>query len=95
MKWQVKVMYGSPDINVHKSVVAEKYLAIWHSILPLNSETNLGIATSVKCLWVDNWYLGLNLCSIARNPGLSTVDIVEAYLSLNNKLQILLILYVP
>ena len=74
MKWQVKVMYGSPDINVHRSVVAEKYsnslLAIWHSILPLTSETNLSIATLVKCLR----YLGLNLCSIAQNPGLSAVD---------------------
>ena len=64
---------------------------LWHSILPLTSETNLGIATLVKRLRVGNWYLGLNLCSIAQNPGLSTVDSG----SISHKLQILLILYVP
>ena len=71
-------MYGSPDTDVHRSVVAEKYsnslLAIWHSMLLLTSKTNLGIATLVKCLRVGSWYLGLNFCSIVRNPGLSTVD---------------------
>ena len=63
----------------------EKYsnslLVTWHSVLPLISETNLGIATLViqKCLWVGSWYLGLDFCSIAQNPGLSTVEYTKHF----------------
>ena len=78
MKLQVEVIYGSPDPDVHRLVVAEKYsnslLAIWHSMLPLTSETNLGIATLVNCLWGGRWSLETNFYSIAQNPSLSTVE---------------------
>jgi len=77
IKWHVSVMYGSPEREVQRSVVVEKYsnslLEIWYSILSLTCDTNEGIATLVKCFWVGNWNLRLNICNMAWKPGLSTV----------------------